>query len=474
MQEAQILTKHTSTDESHAAQWAKQRDTHPGLKEMLEFIEKPQGLAIIFSHDDPDGITSGMILKRALIKKGWQVAIEFPNNFMLSKKQYEDALAKHKGAKAVFMTDKGCLPEYAEYTKVPLFLIDHHPSAKPPAGCTIYNPALVQYLQCSTSLLTHGISTLLGTRERYDDFLCLLGLKGDWAIEPVTATLCDFAKPFFVEYGRHFKNLLGQIDERPTQFDASQRTHTCLLSRITEYVHATGGGGFNYFYHDRHPSLKDVDHAACIGEALDKIGDKANELAQITTLESFVKLLPETNRILLDRIFKYFLQDWEKAERLLDSSVRIAQLGKTGIYLFTGGPVPLLPMIGSIKLFDLRTANHDETAQIIMVSAVNKDYTHVSVRATSPNVHSGFFCTQMQNTLRQRYPGAVDKISGGGHPFAAECTIKVEKPRALDVLDLVIQQLREMTELDAKAREGSLNKSKKERCQELGLHYLKH
>lgn len=474
MQEAMLLKNPVTASESHQAQWQAQMAAHPGLKAIVETINSPKGTALIFSHDDPDGITSGLILKRTLAKKGWKPVLKMPTGFMLSQEQWDQALKEHPETKAVFISDKGTLAPYSVFgEKLPVFIVDHHPSPQAPEGCQIYNPALSAYIPASTSLLAHGIATLCGTRESFDDFLCLIGLKGDWTIEPVKFGINgEFAKPFMVEYGLAYKKLFATVKERPTMFDAEQREVTCLLSRVAEFVHAVGGGGFQYFYNDRHESLKNVDHPACIASALEKMSDKAQDLMNISSLDSFIKMIPAPEHDLLQKIFTYFLEDWDKASRLLDSSAKAVVLGDTAIYLFVGGKVPLLPMIGSIKLFDMKLANNDKLAQIIMVSSVSPEYTHISVRASGDQVHSGKFCGGMQNLFHQKYPKFKNFISGGGHPRAAECTIKTGGVTFVQVLGHVMNRLGEMADIQQAYAEKTFTADLKKRAGELGLDYL--
>jgi hypothetical protein len=473
MHETVLLQNPPQNVESYRSQWEALATKDKGLAEILKVVEKPDGHALVFSHDDPDGITSGLIFKRMLEKKGWKVSLKMPAGFLLSGKQLDEALVEVSKPKAIFLLDKGTLVNYSDFgKKFPVYIVDHHPTPKPPTDCVMFNPSLEKYTPCSTSILAHGIATLANTRDTLDDFLCLLGLKGDWAIEPVKGILVDFAKPFFVEFGQSFKNLFTLIKERPTMFDAEQREHTCLLSRISEFVHGVGGGGFQYFYNDREESLKNVDHPHLIATALEKLGTKSEALKEITSLESFVRLLEEPERSTLSKIFLYFLQDWEKASKLLDSATRAVKLDETTIYLFVGGKVPLLPMIGSIKLFDLKLVGKDPLAQIIMVSSVSSDYTHISVRGTGDRVHSGKFCGQMQDLLQKKYEKFKDCISGGGHPRAAECTIRTAEVPFITVMKHVIEQISEMADIDQKSKDSKQRKNLKKRAVELGLEYL--
>lgn len=460
--------------ESHSAQWEKLVSQHSGLKTILDVVNKPQGLALIFSHDDPDGITSGLIFKRLLEKKGWKVSWELPEGFALLPEQFEKSLQKNPNAKAVFILDKGTLPVYSPFGKrIPLYVIDHHPTPQPPTDCTVFNPALEKYVPCSASVLAHGISVCAGTRDSFDDFLALVGLKGDWAIEPVRGIAVDFVKPFLKDYAIPFEKLFNLVNEPPTMFDAEQREQTCLLSRVTEFVHAVGGGGFQYFYNDRDESLRNVNHPECIAFALDKISSQIEKIKIISTLNDFINLLPVPERGLLIKIFSFFQQDWQKASNLLDSSSKAIKFGDTAIYLFVGGKVPLLPMIGSIKLFDLKQRENEKLAQIIMISSVSSEYTHVSVRASGDQVHSGRFCGRLADALQKEFPEFKGKISGGGHPRAAECTVRTGQASFPLVIERVVGQLNEMARFNNKWAGKSLSDEQKKEATEIGLDFLR-
>jgi hypothetical protein len=73
--------------------------------------------------------------------------------------------------------------------------------------------------------------------------------------------------------------------------------------------------------------------------------------------------------------------------------------------------------------------------------------------------------------MRQIYAPYKDKISGGGHPKAAECTVKTEKVPFMNVLTRVVEVLKEMKEIDG-TREH-LDEHQRTRADKLGLEYLK-
>ena len=473
MSETKILSIDFTNVEDHETQWKKLLETNNGLQRIIQVIEKP-GKAIVFSHDDPDGITSGLIFKRMLIKKGWQVKHFMPEGFKLQPEQFEKALKEFPNADCVFMLDKGTASADDFISeKIPAYIIDHHPSVTIPAKNTYFNPGVKSYVQCSGSVLAHGISVLAGSRDEFDDLLALIGLKGDWAIMPVAGTCAEFVKPFFKKYAlNNLRDMFEFVNERPTMFDASQRSGTSVISLISEIIHGCGGGGFSYFYNDRDASLKDVLHPDLCASALESVADKLADVKKVRKASDFFNLLPEDIKTPMMKIWNYFLADWDKASEMLNSSVRTLRLGETSIYLFVGPKVPLLPMIGSIKLFDLKEAGHDNLAQIIMVSAVSDEYTHVSVRATGSKVHSGMICNELQESLRARYPEAKQFISGGGHPVAAECTVKTDKVTFQQVLTRVVEVLSEMFEMDKLATKQSLTDEQKARAKAIGLDYL--
>ena len=82
-------------------------------------------------------------------------------------------------------------------------------------------------------------------------------------------------------------------------------------------------------------------------------------------------------------------------------------------------------------------------------------------------------CNELQNTLRERYPEAKQFISGGGHPVAAECTVKTDKVSFLNVLTRVTEVLNEMNSIDKLNTNGSLNETQKAKAKQLGLDYIK-
>jgi hypothetical protein len=73
--------------------------------------------------------------------------------------------------------------------------------------------------------------------------------------------------------------------------------------------------------------------------------------------------------------------------------------------------------------------------------------------------------------MQEIYAPYKDKISGGGHPKAAECTVKTAEVPFLNVLTRVTEVLGEMQNLDK--NKNSLDEKQTARADKLGLAYLK-
>ena len=180
-----------------------------GLRKIVERIKAAkEQRCLIISHDDPDGIVSCLILKRLLNKLGIEVDYSFPPSYILTKEQLA-TIVRDKRYDLLFILDKGTTSYYDEHTMIikDIIVIDHHfpdfPEG-PPKKCLLYNPNSDpqggEYIRCSTSLLIHMIATALGLREDYDDFLCFIGLKGDFAIDPATGEVSKFTQAFYETY----------------------------------------------------------------------------------------------------------------------------------------------------------------------------------------------------------------------------------------------------------------------------------
>ena len=78
----------------------------------LEFLKNLEGKKVyLFSHDDPDGITSGVLMSRLLENLDIDHEVFFPGAFVLNSKDFPDSEYD-----AAIVMDKGSLPQYSEFT----------------------------------------------------------------------------------------------------------------------------------------------------------------------------------------------------------------------------------------------------------------------------------------------------------------------------------------------------------------------
>lgn len=462
------------------AEWVeKEIKSSQGLEKIIERIKGTKDQrCLIVSHDDPDGIVSCLILRHLLDKLGAEVDYSFPPSYILTKEQLASKANKKK-YDLLFILDKGTTSYYDEHTMIikDIVVIDHHfpdlPEG-PPKKCLLYNPnsdpQAGEYIRCSTALLIHMIATHLGLREDYDDFLCFVGLKGDFAIDPPTGEISKFAQAFCETYSPKFKDLLTPLKSRPTMFDITQREKTCLLSRITELIHGTCGGGFQYFYNDRAKSLKGVDQVDLVFTSLFKYGKRSPNISNLKRLDHFLGEIPY--RWVMQQLYKYYLRDWESASHLLDSTTSLGKMGRVAIHLFIGERVPLLPMVGSVKLHDLTKESSEKHILLVMINKESDGGTHFSLRAASDRIHCGKICHTLASRLVRKY-GFPDLITGGGHSRAAECNTRTAPVPTSSALLAFFRLYEQIGDLSLRADKNGLKKREKEVAIDLGLDYLK-
>ena len=375
---------------------------------------------LIFADDDPDGGTAAAILIRLFKALGIEYRVDLPAPFELEAFRVQ-AWADRERFDAIFCIDKGTCGYYDDFA-VPgrdFVVIDHHLYQGTPAKCIVYNPRK----PCCTAYLCHRILTAVG-------------LRADWSIRPHTFPIADYIVPFYDEASAKFPRLFEKIRTRPTWMEIDQREWTLVLNQIAELSFAVTGGGFQYWYGDRDPALKDTHPPTLHLDALLELGQNAANLPAVDSLDRFVRMIPNSETI--RRMYEWYLKDWDSTSAKLDNAFRAGQIGPVTVYFFVGGEVPLLPMIGSVKLGDLVKKNGDEAAALIMAVRLNNGWTHFSMRGTSEKIHLGKICSNLASRLVGRH-GFKDEITGGGHPQASEC--KIRRPE-ISFFD----NLRELTE----------------------------
>ncbi len=381
------------------------------LAKIIVLLKEAKGKkCLVFFHDDPDGLTSGAIIVRTLEKLGAIVTPKIPDTMELEKFRIEEEM-KHKKYDMLFIIDKATMGYYNDYNKLikDVIIIDHHPLiGEYPANCIVYNPSIPKYNFCSAALLCNTIADIVGARDKSTDFLTLIGLKGDWAIEPATDFVAPYAKPFYDEVSAEFPLLLKKIKSRPTMFEVSQRSVTTVLNQITEFYFALSGGGFQYFYNHCIDEMKNMSQVNFTYLTLADVhaGDYAS-------LEEFIDKI--YFRDLAQKIYKCFLDDWDKAIGMFDNIALLDIVDGAKVYLFLGSDVPLMPMAGSVKLYDLGAS-----CVLVMVNWLGPAKgVHFSFRANTDKVHCGNIAFGMTDKLVALF-GNKGIISGGGHPRAAE------------------------------------------------------
>ncbi len=394
---------------------------------------------LIFTHDDPDGLSSGCILKRLVRMMGGRAQVKLPATYELAESQLNDELKKDNYY-MVIVSDKGTMGYYDKYVdKVEKFLvIDHHPPIGEIKKCLLINPNTIFYKMCSASYLAHMLMTYLGKGEKYDDFLALVGLKGDWAVEPATDIVSEYVSAFYKEKVEEpFKSLIKKIDSHPTMFEVNQREKTTLLSQITELYFALGGGGFQYFYNDRHDELKDINQS----EFSFLVMEKYCERFDWKNLHDFIDNTIDRYRVNL--IYEYFRKDWGKTIKSFSSVTLLTTLGTTDVYLFLGYRVLLMPMAGSVYLNKLKEESGNKEVLFIMVNRESDGGIHFSIRGTDDYIHAGKICSDLAKRLVEKYNNK-EQITGGGHYRAAECRTRksgVTLAESLEVFSKLIMDM---------------------------------
>jgi len=424
----------------------------------LSILEKVKGKRVLlYSHDDPDGLTAALIVEHILKKQGAKrVVTQLPPTFELEESRVAADAKKYK-PQLMIICDKGTMGYYDQMLKsVPeILVIDHHWRQGEVKKTVTYNPGA----WCCTAFLAHNLATALGHRDAGLDFLALIGLKGDWALEPVTKTVSPYVIPFLDELAKPWKNWLKPIKDRCTWFDVNQRSKTCLLSQVAELYSALCGNGFQYYYNDREAALRKIDQPVFTMKALAAAAKKTAKLQSCRKLTEVIAAQPAAATV--KKLWNYYLQDWEMVEHQLDSALPVVKLGQNQIYLFVGNNIPLAPMIGSVKLYQL-TQKTKGAGALIMGNILANGSTHFSFRGNSGEVHLGKMADRLVKRLLRRYGQKhKDIITGGGHPFAAEWKVRYAGAPFHRNLGELLAYLDELETLVAKKRPTAKEKARR-------------
>ncbi|MDI6642385.1 MAG: hypothetical protein QME68_08780, partial [Elusimicrobiota bacterium] len=92
-----------------------------GLRNIVEKLNSIKGKnCLVFVHDDPDGLTSGVIIKRVIEKLGSDVTLRIPETMELERFRIEEELKKKK-YDVLFIVDKGTMGYYNSYLEAKEF-----------------------------------------------------------------------------------------------------------------------------------------------------------------------------------------------------------------------------------------------------------------------------------------------------------------------------------------------------------------
>lgn len=380
--------------------------------------------AIIFAHDDPDGVTSAAILCRYLKKIKTPYHIFFPHYYELTLKELKEVLKKIRNPTDLYIVDKGTIGYYQNYKKYikNITIIDHHQVQGTPKNCVIINPNISRkYTLTSTSYLMFNY---VKDTSSYDEFLTLIGLKSDWIINPAIDFTSPYCEKFYLKCKIKYPNLFKKVKSTPTLFDTPFTKYTTLLNKIAEFYFALTGGGFQYFY------LKNVNQPQLAFNVL----LKEMNIGRIKSLNDYIEKLPKN--VICQKIYSFFLKDWERSYKKFDSTILFDVMNETKIFLFIGENVPLMPFVGSFRLQEF---SGNKKAAIIMINKTKdpKVGIHFSFRSNTDELNVGKLAILLAEKLISKYNNR-GVISGGGHPRAAECKTRSSGIAFYDALKIFL------------------------------------
>ncbi|MFH1821423.1 MAG: DHH family phosphoesterase [Methanobacteriota archaeon] len=418
---------------------------------LLEKLGQRKRLRILhFSHHDTDGIASAFIMQRLLRHRfGAEVVVKMPIQFRLSEGDLVEALKGKVDFDLLLLTDKGTFSYYDDFFgKVGnVLIIDHHMLDGRPQKCTVFNPSSERSVPTAASLLCHMIATKFGSTSDHDDFVALMGCRGDFALDPVEKTCAEFARPFIERSMKKFPHFFKVRLGRPTMYDTVDRRRTALVNQIVEVVHA---GSLAHFYE------KDLDIRVSSGPELVynylmHLAERDVRPADFRNIDDLLGNVPKGN--ILASVLKRYRSDWDVLNGRVQSTTFLGELQGVGVYLFFAREVlpmqvapfsAILPFVASTQLEPLKRAfGHKET--MIVLFCPKERGIQISMRGGGEYIDCGAICFQLAERLRRLYPGH-DGIEGGGHASAAECF--ADKPVPMySVMQELISMIKELTEL---------------------------
>ncbi|MBS3815188.1 MAG: hypothetical protein KGY45_01345 [Hadesarchaea archaeon] len=436
-------------------------ETSEGFKKVIKKIDSLKGTnkkVLNFSHHDLDGVTSAAILKRLLENyAGLDVTTRIPFEFRLTPEELEKEL-KEDDYDLLIISDKGSFGYYDDFLDQidEVMIIDHHLKDGEPKDCITFNPSLNEEVRASTSLLMHVLSTHLGVANDYDDFIALLGCRGDYIIQPVAGNVSDFAEPFFNEVKEKFESLFEKEKGESTLFDSSFEEGTTLLNQIGEVLHVSL---LAHLYTPFSEEVK-VDHGPnLVIRALMKLAEQEKELI-FDNLQSFLEVIPKRDQI--TKVFELFKEDWSLLEERAENAIYLEEVEGVGIYLFFAEEAPamqdvtfpaILPYVASSKLNDF-TDEEGHDSSLGVVFCPKNVGTHISLRGGGGILSCDAICRELVDRVQERRPELEGEIGGGGHEVAAEC-VAANSIEMYVVMHELLNIIKDLSENPEKFKAGS-------------------
>lgn len=391
----------------------------------LSSLKDESAKILHFSHHDLDGVTSATILRKIFEKYlDSEVCLKIPTGFRLEPGELDEAL-KEDEYDTLIISDKGTFSYYDKFTKKfeNVIIIDHHLKDGMPQECTIFNPSAETEVGTSTSILAHMLSTYFDISDDYDDFIALLGGRGDYVITPETDNLSDFVKPFVKSVKKNFDHLFEEVKGRPTFYDTKNRDSTTLLNQIAEVLHVST---LSHLYSSESELIEIKQGSRLVVETLTEFARERKEL-DFGNLDEFISILPESEQI--STVFELFKRDWSLLENRVDNSLFVEEVDGIGLYLIFAREVPameevnfpaILPFVASSRLEDFKE-KRDHKAALAIVFCPKKIGTHISMRGGGGILSCDAMCRELVRRIQKIRPQSKGDVGGGGHEMAAEC-----------------------------------------------------
>ncbi|KXB01955.1 hypothetical protein AKJ44_01755 [candidate division MSBL1 archaeon SCGC-AAA261F17] len=442
-------------------QIARLKEESKGFNKIIQKIDelKDSNARILnFSHHDLDGVTSAVILKRLLERyANVDVTTRMPFEFRLTPDELEEEL-EGEDYDLLIISDKGTFAYYDDFLDQvnEVMIIDHHLKDGKPAKCIVFNPSLEEEVRASTSLLSHMLAAHFGVADDYDDFIALLGCRGDYIIDPVKGRIPSFAEPFANRARQKFNQLFVKIDDKPTLFDSGAGEKTALLNQVGEVLHVS------LLAHLYTPLSEEVnvDHRPnLVPQALSNFAEQEKKL-DFDNLQDFLEIIPKNDQI--SKVFELFKKDWSLLEERAENAIFLEEVEGVGIYLVFSKEAPamqgvtfpaILPYVASAKLGEL-TEKGDHEAALTMVFCPKDIGVHISLRGGGQILSCDAIGRKLVERVQERRPKAKNDIGGGGHELAAEC-VAAKSIETHVVMHELLNIIKDLTEDPTEFEAGS-------------------